>query len=587
MGKMSEKTSKNKQLNTDDKRLRDNLKNQLKKKLSVNENVPKYICECKKPLSFNVGLFADKNRLYIKNIRQCKNIYICMECRIKRLSNEQKKIKTIISFMKSMNHGVYFNTYIISNDKNKSLSDLLGVSRKGSGLLGALSILKNSSEYGYDLTKPSKKKIKKRAINSIKTEYKIMGGFRFLEITYNIYGGFSPHVHEIIFTENVLDNTQIEMLENELTRVYISSLKNVGLKYPKNRKPVIVKAADEGISGYITKTSNLSMNIEQKSDYTIENIFSMLLDDYKGYIPDSINPHDIFDEYYIATKNKRFMIWESNELKRQLDEVLFNNNSEGEFIGSVTTSEYMYIKDNYPEKLNNANEMIPVLNEIINKENPFTESIDDLHRGFKQPLGYYEPPKFEIDFEAINNQEHVSAFEDLQGYEYKENMTTFDYLSLYATLDEYGNKINYDYDESNKINTSISAFARLYPAIINKVKENSQIKTHHKYFMDNQSQSLKHITYHITNNPFQMLEFDSGLINQVLNLKTSEAILKTLILIDFTVFLRTALRDWDYDEIGTLTVNSITVNISTANLEETYNNLNDTFYHPVELKIEA
>lgn len=278
----------------------------------------------------------------LKNIMHCGSIWQCDVCSAKILQGRQKEIELI-----NLNHiksggGISLVTFTAKHSSLDKLNNLLGSSKKKTGISGAFRRLRQDEAW---------RKIQKK--------YGILFDCRALETTYG-HNGFHVHIHSLFYTENTLSKIDSKNLEADLYKLWRRVSLKAGLKSPDKKHAVDVRDGSDA-GKYVTKwgspnelTSNIKM--AKNGNYTIWQLKTYLVNPELSPLP-IIRVEAILKEYFQAFFGKKLLTWSDPDgfKKKYLaqektdEEILKDTNIESIIIASI--GKYAYNQLRYLNKV--------------------------------------------------------------------------------------------------------------------------------------------------------------------------------------------------------------------------------------------
>lgn len=191
------------------------------------------LSRCHQQLAPNVATVEvrcnpDTTSAHFRGLFVCNRGWTCPTC-AQRISNERREELTAAFLAaKKLGLGVVLVTYTMRHNSRQALGTLWDA------LQGALGTFKSG-----------------RGWQDIKAEYDILGTIRGLETVYG-ENGWHPHVHELIFTKQKINDAGVAGLKSWLSDRWLVKLKLQGFDASIERG-IDVRTADSDIADYIAK----------------------------------------------------------------------------------------------------------------------------------------------------------------------------------------------------------------------------------------------------------------------------------------------------------------------------------------------
>jgi len=165
------------------------------------------------------------NAAHYRNLLVCARIWHCPVCAAKISEQRRKELSKATN---SWNGGLVLITYTASHHSGAALSKTLN------HVLSAHRDFKSG-----------------RVFAEMQEYFGWNGSVKALEITHG-KNGWHPHIHELIFLTNELNETMLQMLDTQSTNRWRHSLKKFGA-YASTERGVTVKNSDADVSDYVSK----------------------------------------------------------------------------------------------------------------------------------------------------------------------------------------------------------------------------------------------------------------------------------------------------------------------------------------------
>lgn len=310
----------------------------LKKSLKLLHGKSCYYCGSSKTSNY-ISLESDKKgNSRINNLVHCSSIYQCNICQQRILSRRQKELEIINNQHLLTGGSIYLITLTVKHDKYDSFDGLLGSSKTNTGILGA---------YSYLVSKD-------RSFKKILEKYNIQMSCRVFETTWGKNNGFHAHIHSLFYMKTKLSIEELDNFREELYKLWVKSVKKVGLKLPNNTNGIDIKDGSKAGS-YLAKWSmsnELTGVLDKKAkngNYNINQLEELLITKDETNISNN-QVKKVLSEYYKGCFKKRFLTWsDKNHIRNKylaIEKQLEQNDSDILEISNIETKEKIVIGNN-------------------------------------------------------------------------------------------------------------------------------------------------------------------------------------------------------------------------------------------------
>lgn len=278
----------------------------LKKSLKLLHGKSCYYCGSSKT-SVPISIESDKKgNSRINGLVRCSSIYQCNICQQRILLDKRKDLEIINRQHLLTGGSIYLITLTVKHDKFDTFDSLLGSSKNNTGILGA---------YSYLVSKD-------RGFNKILEKYNIQMSCRVFETTWGKNNGFHAHIHSLFYMKTKLSTEELNNFREELYKLWVKSVKKVGLKLPNNTNGIDIKDGSKAGS-YLAKWSmsnELTGVLDKKAkngNYNINQLEELLITKDETNISNN-QVKKVLKEYYKGCYGKRFLTWsDKNNLRNK------------------------------------------------------------------------------------------------------------------------------------------------------------------------------------------------------------------------------------------------------------------------------
>jgi hypothetical protein len=187
-------------------------------------------CVRQHPMAGAVEVWRDPatNSAHFRGLEQCSRVWTCPVCAQRITRERRKELTYALAAAKLKGWAPVLMTFTLRHTRDDTLESLID------GLGAAVRRFKSGREY-----------------QDFKSEWRIQGGIKALEVTYG-ENGWHPHVHEIVFLDFKANSRSMDGMKRWAADLWLAALGQEGFS-ASYEHGLDIRTADSDVADYVAK----------------------------------------------------------------------------------------------------------------------------------------------------------------------------------------------------------------------------------------------------------------------------------------------------------------------------------------------